>query len=366
MRFATSRALDTVEQRLTVDPVLASAIVDLGSVVRYSQLDNGRPANLLRVGLVVDALARHLNDSTAMAYLVTDRALTSDNELTSNEKMTIRRWADDGLVELLPAVEDRVCELADLTRLPIVSRDDFAWCRDRYPWVGDTGRVLMPVPGAGGAALMAKPGGTTNSGSRLGDAARQVAARLWQCSAPDCASFGAGRVAGQSPPRIGSGAPHCPRHGVPLRDVGPRPPAMPAMVRINGAARMRFAVTAAHPVMVGRSPDGPGAVALLPYLDEQNRQWMSRTHLQLELHGGSLVATDMSTNGSVALVRQRPDEAPQRVNLARGQQHPLGSWDAIELCEGVELGRTGFPATTAAEEPESVMTDAPTIAIQLP
>lgn len=364
MRFATSRALDSVEQRLTVDPVLASAIIDLASIVRYAPLDGGRPANLLRVGLVVDALAKHLHDSTAMAYVVTDRTLTSDNELTSNEKMTIRRWADDGLAELLPAVEDRVCELADLTGLPIISRDDFAWCRDRYPWVGDTGRVLMPVPGAGGAALMTKPG-TQNSGSRLADAARQVAVRLWQCPELDCAVFGAGHTAGQSPPRLGGGAPQCPRHAVPLSDVGPRPPAVPAMVRVDGTARMRFAVTAAHPVVVGRSPDGAGNVGLLPYLDEETRQWMSRSHLQVELHGGSLVATDMSTNGSFALVRRRPDDAPERIPLTRGQQHALGDWDAIELCEGVELGRIGFPATTA-EEPESVMGDAPTIAIRLP
>ncbi|MGH3731716.1 MAG: FHA domain-containing protein, partial [Micromonosporaceae bacterium] len=81
MRFTVSRALDTIERRLTTDPMVASAVVDLASVVRHTGLGDGRPANLLRLGMVIDALARHLSDDSVMVYPVADRGLLSDLEL---------------------------------------------------------------------------------------------------------------------------------------------------------------------------------------------------------------------------------------------------------------------------------------------
>ncbi|MGH3745981.1 MAG: FHA domain-containing protein, partial [Micromonosporaceae bacterium] len=123
MRFTVSQALDTIEQRLTTDPLLASAIVDLASVVRHTGLDDGRPAHLLRLGMVIDALVQRTSDHSSAVYPVADRGLLSDLELTSNEKMVIRRWGDDGLAEVVPELEDRVLEVAELTGLPVISRD---------------------------------------------------------------------------------------------------------------------------------------------------------------------------------------------------------------------------------------------------
>ena len=47
MRFEVSKVLDAIETRLTTDPALARAVVDLSEVVRYADLDGGRPASLV-------------------------------------------------------------------------------------------------------------------------------------------------------------------------------------------------------------------------------------------------------------------------------------------------------------------------------
>jgi len=60
VRFEVSKVLDAIEARLTTDPALARAVVDLSEVARYADLDGGRPASMLRLGLVIDALSRHV------------------------------------------------------------------------------------------------------------------------------------------------------------------------------------------------------------------------------------------------------------------------------------------------------------------
>jgi hypothetical protein len=57
VRFEVSKVLDAIEARLTTDPALVRAVVDLSEVVRYADLDGGRPASMLRLGLVIDASA---------------------------------------------------------------------------------------------------------------------------------------------------------------------------------------------------------------------------------------------------------------------------------------------------------------------
>src|SRR2546423_15198038 len=93
VRFHVSQTFDAIERRLTTDPLRAAAVLDLAEVVRLAELDGAgsRPANLLRLGLAVDALTRHLADDTAAVYPVTERVLLSDTDLTSNERMVVRR-----------------------------------------------------------------------------------------------------------------------------------------------------------------------------------------------------------------------------------------------------------------------------------
>jgi hypothetical protein len=146
--------MDTIEQRLTTDVTLAQAVVDLGDVARFVALDGGRPINVLRLGMVVDALARYLIDAGAMLYPVAGRELLSEAALTSKERMVLGRWADDGLIEITPVVADRVVEIADFTGLPLVAVRDPRPFAQRFPWLLDAPeRILRLAPRAGGAVL---------------------------------------------------------------------------------------------------------------------------------------------------------------------------------------------------------------------
>ncbi|GAA2640880.1 hypothetical protein GCM10010399_88180 [Dactylosporangium fulvum] len=154
MRFEVSRVMDTIEQRLTTDVTLAQAVVDLAEVARFMTLDGGRPINLLRLGMVIDALSRYLIDAGAMLYPVVGREVLSESALTSKERMVLGRWADDGLIEVTPVVADRPVEIADFTGLPLIVVRDVPQYATRFPWLTDSPeRILRLIPRAGGAVL---------------------------------------------------------------------------------------------------------------------------------------------------------------------------------------------------------------------
>jgi len=53
--------------------------------------------------------------------------------------------------------------------------------------------------------------------------------------------------------------------------------------------------------------------------------------------------------------------------MANGQSQPVGEWDLIVLFDGVEIGRADrLPARSPAVTPDSVMADAPTMALRIP
>lgn len=360
MRFTVSRALDAIEGRLTTDPVLASAVVDVASVVRHAGLDDGRPAHLLRLGMVIDALARRNGDDSVMVYPVAERGLLSDLELTSNEKMVIRRWGDDGLAEVVPELGDRVLEIAELARLPMISRADYAPYHDRFG--GIVARRLTPVPGAGGAVLSGD--GAAGAASPPGGQ-NPVLRRWWRCAEPMCPSFGGGEQGAQPPPRLVRGEPVCPRHRQPLADVGVAPPAVAVLALVEGAARRRFTVRADRPTAVGRNPEAPG-IRLGELLDDEAVRLVSRSHVLLGLSDGSLMVEDTSTNGSVVLTRTGPDAAPAPVELQRGQRRVLSAWDRVELHTGVELADARHWRPSGPADSSSTLAEAPTMAFRIP
>lgn len=363
MRFEITGVLDTIEQHLTTDVVLAQAVVDLGEVAYFIDLDRGRPVNLLRIGLVVDALARHLAQSAAMIYPVVGRGLMTDADLTSKERMVLGRWAGDGLIEVLPTVADRAVEVADLTGLPLITRGGHHQFTDRYEWlVRCPERVLHLVPGSGGASLIGPaPVTVTPDG-----AGANLLAQQWRCPQADCPSFGARRAADQGVPRTRAGVPCCPRHDEPLRHMGTRAPGVALAVVIDGVVRDRFVVRSGSSTVVGRRPDDDGSVALGPWLAEDAARWVSRRHLQLDLNDGALMVTDSSTNGTIVKTRPAQFGPVDEVRLGSGQSRPLGRWDTLQLHQGVELGRVAAFAAPALAELGSVMADAPTIALRPP
>lgn len=380
MRFEISKVLDAIEGRVTTDPSLARAVVDLAEVIRWQDLDGGRPASLLRLGMVIDALARELGEDSVPVYAIVHRALLSDADLTSNERMVVRRWADDGLVEVLDQPGDRVLEVADLLGLPVLSRVRFDGMQGRYPWLGQAGRALAPVPGAGGPVLIAHVGGGQSpaSGGRSPVGAKLLA-RQWRCPEPGCALFGSGggggafadlaRVdrapAGQPPPSLRNGVPTCPRHGARLGDAGPRPRTEVLAVRIGGLVRRRFALTETQPVLVGRAPDQADGVVLGQWLNDEARRWISRSHVRFELRVGEVIVTDTSTNGSGIRPGGSMAEA-DRLALPPQQSRVLAEGDLVELYPGVQVGRAEDLPSDAKFSPTSVMAEAPTMAMRLP
>ncbi|MGC4887502.1 FHA domain-containing protein [Micromonospora sp. DT227] len=381
MRFEISKVLDAIEGRVCTDPLLARAVVDLAEVIRWQNLDGGRPASLLRLGMVIDALSRQIGEDSVQVYAIVHRALLSDADLTSNERMVVRRWADDGLVEVLDQPGDRMLEVADLLGLPVLTRARLDGLVGRYPWVGQAGRVLAPVPGAGGPVFIAHVGGGQDpvTGTRS-PAGVKLLSRQWRCPEPGCALFGGGGGGGafadlaaidrtpseQPPPTLRTGAPTCPRHGSRLSDAGQRPRSEVLAVRIGGLVRKRFVLTEAEPVAVGRAPDGPGGVTLGQWLNDEARRWISRSHVRFDLgRGGEVVVTDTSTNGSGIRPAGSMVET-ERIPLPPQQSRALGEGDLIELYPGVQIGRAAETASDATYTPNSVMAEAPTMAMRLP
>lgn len=377
MRFEVSKVLDAIEARLTTDPALARAVVDLSETVRYADLDGGRPASLLRLGLVIDALGRHVSEENVPVYAVVPRGLLSDPDLTSNERMVVRRWADDGVVEVVPQLDDRVLEVAELLGLPVLTRTRAEQFRDRRPWVEEPGRLLAAVPGAGGPVLVARIGrGEIPAVGAPSPMGQKLLARIWSCPESNCNAFDSGgdpdspfadmrkvtAPVAQPPPSLRSGAPTCPRHGTRLRDAGPRPAVEVLSVRVDGVVRQRFVVATDKPVVVGRAPEG-GGVMLGQWLTDDARKWISRGHVRLALNAGELTAQDVSTNGTGI----RPGGSmndDDRITLNRDETRILAANDVVELYGGVNVGRAKLWATGGVTQPSSVMAEAPTMAIR--
>lgn len=352
MRFEISRVLDAIEARLTLDPALARAALELAEVVRMVDLDGNhhKPATLLRLGYVLDSLGAYLAEDGVAVYVVVDRSVLSDLDFTSNERMVVRRWADDGAVEVLADPADRILSVAELLGVPVLTRRRFSEYASRYPWLPNG--LLAPSP-AGLRQL--------GDGSSPPPVPMPVLARLWHCPEPGCPGFGS-PAGGQPPPQLQAAVPVCPRHRGRLADAGPQPPARVFAVRIDGAVRGRFVVREEEPVVVGRAPQ-PAAtgtvVTLGPMLSEEAMRWVSRSHFWLELRGQALVLTETSTNGTTVHTPRGP------VRLQAGEDYQLGNEDVIELHHGVELG---LPSRFRGgmSQPGSVMAEAPTISMRLP
>jgi hypothetical protein len=346
VRFEQTRALDAIERRLATDPLRTGGVVEVAEALRFADLDGGRDVSLLRLGMLIDGLARMLGDGGVALYPVAERGLLSDTELTSNERMVLRRWSDDGLLEILPAGTPalaRAGEVSALTGQPVLTRGAVH------------GYALRPTGSGGVVALVpAGPGP-----SPVPDGHLRVLARMWRCPVSACASFGRIGI-GQPPPSLATGVPTCPRHGERLSDAGARPPVVSLVVRIGGLVRQRFTVAAGAPVIVGRAPAEQGAVALGPYLDDNARGWISRRHVALDLRPDGLYAIDTSTNGTVLV---GPDG---RGRLPNAEPRRMGERDVLELFEGVEVAPAGMRGTPADAVPGSVMADAPTVAIRMP
>jgi FHA domain len=361
MRFDVTQVLDAIERHCTTEVTLAQAVVDIGQVAWFDALDGGRSVNLLRVGLMVDALSRHLAEDAIMIYPIAGRDLLTDADLTSKERMVLGRWAGDGLIEVVPQVADRVPEVADATGLPLVSRDGYPGLEERYPWLrAQPDRVLRLVPGDGGAHIVGGQPGAPQPGGP----GAVLLSRVWRCPRRDCPTFGERRQSTQAVPRMRAGVPVCPRHDEPLINAGARPPAVAMALIVDGTVRHRFVVRFGRPVTVGRSPDDPNGLMVGAFVSGDAAQMISRNHAVFELHDEALVVVDESTNGTVVRTRSGAYGMPDEIQLTPGAPYTLQPSDTIVLREGVELARADRGLTRSSGVSESVMGDAPTISMR--
>ena len=231
------------------------------------------------------------------------------------------------------------------------------------PLPGHPGPVYLTTGASGGMELALAP--STGSSPRP----HPVLSRFWRCPATDCPTFGRQPAAGagQPPPALPSGAPLCPRHGERLIDAGPRPVAMTMAVRIDGAVRARFPLTSIRPVVVGRAPRSRAGSPSATGSTTSPAGSAATT-------SGSSCATAWSWSPTSAptapriLARTSSSVAPREVDLHRGEPKAMGEWDEVELYPEVTVGRADRPPASVAKggAPDSVMADAPTIALRLP
>jgi hypothetical protein len=343
--------------------LMAQAVLDVGPAARMTSLGGPRDINMLRLGMVVDALSAHLAEGAVMLYPVAARSLLADQDLTSKERMVLGRWADDGLIEVVPDAAERALEVADLAGLPILTAVDLRGYGERYGWLHQRpDRVCHIIAYQGGARLVSS--GTPTKAVPDGPGAALLG-RLWRCPRPECPAFGSRRMRGQPIPHLRAGVPSCPRHGEPLGNVGPRPGGQALVVMINGSVRLRFAVWAEQPLAVGRAPDDNLRIELGPLLEGEAARSISRNHSVFELRpDGTLMVTDISTNGTIVRRRSGPNVPAEPVELERGQPYALTPWDTVQLHTGVEVCRADQHLTRSIAPSGSVMADAPTMAMR--
>ena len=270
MRFDVTHVLDAIERHLTTEAALAQAVVDLGQVAWFDALDGGRPVNLLRTGLLVDALARHLGEDAVMIYPVAGpgpaHRRRPDLQGADGARPLGRRRAHRGRAgRRRPGGRGgRPHRLAggDPRRL---SRA----LEPRYPWLrGQPDRVLRLVPGRRRRrAFVGGQPGPRQAGRSRG----RLLGRVWRCPRRDCPTFGE-RRGGPRPCRACAPACRsCPRHDEPLVNAGPRAArGRPWPLIVDGVVRDPVRGAAGRPVTVGRSPDDPDG------LSDRRRTWPAR------------------------------------------------------------------------------------------
>jgi len=360
-RFEVTNVLDAIERHLTTEAALAQVVVDLGEIAWFEALDGGRSVNLLRTGIMVDALGRHFGEDAVRLYPVAGRDLLTDADLTSKERMVLGRWASDGLIEVVPQAGDRALDVADLTGLALGTCRDLHGAEQRYPWLRGE-RLLRLVPGEGGAQIHGgHPGPAQPSSAGAG-----LLGQLWRCQRRDCPLFGERRGVSPAVPHLRAGVPSCPRHGEPLGNAGPKAPSVTLALAVDGVVRERFVLHAGRPTMVGRAPDHPAGIVIGHFMSGEDLQMISRTHLRFELRDEVVLVSDVSTNGTV--VRSRPSAygPAEEIHLAGGPPYPLKPWDTVEPHDRVVLGRADRMPTGYGGASGSVMGDAPTISLGPP
>ncbi|WP_322752695.1 FHA domain-containing protein [Frankia sp. Cas3] len=354
-----------MEHNLVTSADRADYLVDLSNIVRERSIGGPGLRSLPRLDLVVAALVRLTGDPDVRVYLIADASLLGGSrEFTDQTDVgRLRRWVADGLVEEVPDADDRVLEIAGMTRVPVITGDRYDAYRTEHTWIqGNTSQFLKPTPGPGGTVTLVpldmgvRTPAQISRREELAALKKQgllgpdrtplieVLTRAWRCPERRCSLYDIHSGDRVLLPRMHRGVPTCQQHRVPLRDDGPRPATAQLKVVINGTCVARYTLDEDSVTPVGRYPD-PG-IALISLLDPEAAATVSREHVVVSLQQGLVLLRDVSSYGS------RMRTVDKRGRLGPWEQLPpqvdrrFHPGDEVELAPSVILTRSGriFPA----------------------
>lgn len=342
-----------MDEHLTIDIFAADFIVDLSNVIR-----SGVRPSIIRFDRLVDALTIMERDPDVKVYAVADESLLCLRELPQPDRRTLVRWHEGTLIDVTGDADARILELAAMTGLPVITRDRFVGHRTEHPWLqGNTrqflepqvepdGRLVICPVDLGVAAdwmisqheeqdVLKKQG--LLAGPRRSPLL-EVLERSWRCPEESCRLYAARRRGGAFLPRIRRGRATCEIHGRELLDDGPRPSTAQLKVLVERTCVARFIIVAGTSIAIGRSPTN--GISLAQWLDDREKQLVSRTHLVLTFRDGRLFVRDQSTNGTRLTVTGN-DGADQTIRLDAGRDYPLGLGDLVSCSARIVLTRSG-------------------------
>ncbi|RKN40952.1 FHA domain-containing protein [Streptomyces hoynatensis] len=355
-----------MERHLAATHEEADALVDLSNVLRDERLGGHHPRSLHRLRLVLDALADRAGDRAVRVHAVADRSLRRAGGAFPGpaEPALLARWAGRGLIEEAGDADEPLLDLAEVTGLPVISRDDFRDFRTSHPWIqGNTTQFLAPAREGDRVVLRERDMGIRTPAQisrkieesdlkahgllagRHRRPMREIVTRHWRCPERGCALYDRRRGSQVRLPLMRHGVPVCELHRAPLADDGPRTGIVQLKLLVDGACVHRFTLDADTTVEIGRAPDA-GGIALYRLLPEELARRVSRRHLIATVTGGDLTLRNLSSRGTRLL---RPG-APGPVPLSADRGVPFHVNDIAELTPGAALTRSArrYPAEIAA------------------
>lgn len=358
-----------MEHHLAGSAERADYLVELSNVVRQTDIGPRGPRSLTRLGLVLRALMEQTGDPDVSVHAVADTSLLGGHREFADPAHVrrLRRWVADGLVEEVADADERILELARMTGTRVVTGDRYVDHRLEHPWIqGNTWQFLRPEPRADGSVALVPMDMGVRSAAEISvrmelaalkkqgllGASRtpltRVVMRSWRCPEPRCGLYDSRRGDRVLLPRMRGGVPTCELHGTALADDGPRRGTTQLKAVVDGVCVARYTLDEGARAQVGRFP-GPDGIALHSLLSERVAAQVSRAHVAVSAHGGSVLVRDVSSYGTrMRTVVGRGGLGPWE-RLPPGADRPFRPGDEVELAPGVVLTRSGrrFPAELA-------------------
>ncbi len=355
---------------MTRTPTGPAIHVDLSNLCRDRRLlADGVDADLSLLDRLTEALERSSIEFGSVVA-VADRSLPP--LLVPAERRRFQSMVNDDVIELSSLADERLLERAfdgpQVQLALVASMDNFDDFRRSYPMIqGSTDRFLGWEPDNGdGLNVFRRDMGIHNHQrlSRKEESADLKARRLQRRTVVDAAAGSYFRCENRACliaqlwpdrlrelPRYDDRADRfvCPSCRQALTAMGARPPSSQLIVYLGGAEQFRVLVEEGDEIAIGRK-DGPGCIGLASRLPAAAADAVSRRHLGLRLHNGSIHVEDLgSRNGSVL---RSGDAGLAEVLLPADERRRLRRGDTLILPGDITIELSGRSIAFDGEQPE--------------